>query len=157
MPPKWGNSYWHNETDFEINLVITGQPAVLKNDKVIVRMGKTCSCCKRKPNATLVSSKRITSWYKRALRQLPAQWPFAEPIPEEVHVNAAIVTYAHDKRRRDLDNTFGVAQDALQPTSGWSGILTNDCQIKSLDGSRLRYDKENPRVEITLTPFRETT
>jgi hypothetical protein len=36
-----------------------------------------------------------------------------------------------------------------------AGVLVDDFQIASHDGSRRYLDRQNPRVEITLTPFRE--
>lgn len=33
------------------------------------------------------------------------------------------------------------------------GVLTDDSQVKSLDGSRIKLDRERPRVEIVLRPL----
>jgi Holliday junction resolvase RusA-like endonuclease len=138
------NGHWVSAQDFEFRFVITGKPAVLKNSKVIVT----------KPFPRLLPSKASKAWTKAALAQLPRQKSIRQPLPVEVTVNAAIVTYAHDRRERDLDNSLGGPLDALVS----AGVLTTDSnkQVKSLDGSRLLYDKANPRVEITLTPYLES-
>lgn len=90
-----------------------------------------------------------------AVEQLRDQWPYREPIPKHVSIHAAIVTYVDNKRARDLSNTYGCPEDILEPNPDvhWVGIITDDCQIRSHDGSRIRHDKEGPRVEITLRPF----
>lgn len=152
----WGNSYWENEHDFKIRLVVTGKPAVLKNSRNMVFLGERCPKCGRGLRVSSAPSKSAAKWLREARKQLQPQWPFNQPIPERISVTARIVTYAADRRRRDLDNSYGAPQDALQATGQWRGILTNDAQIASHDGSRLAYDKDNPRVEITLEPYLET-
>ena len=154
---EWGDSYWANENDFRVKFVIEGRPAVLKNSKQIVTRKN------RRP--VLVPSKSSKAWTKMAIAQIRAQWPFGESIPETISIHAKIITYVPDKRKRDLDNTFGGPLDAMMPErpiskvkkgKPWCGVITDDTQIKSLDGSRLRYDKQRPRVEITLRPYIES-
>jgi Holliday junction resolvase RusA-like endonuclease len=119
---------------FDLRFTIPGKPAVLKNSKIIVT----------KPFPRLVPSKVSREWARRAEHALT--W-HDDPIAGDVWVQ--IVTYAHDRRRRDLDNSLSGPLDALVA----AGVLGDDAQVKSLDGSRLLYDKENPRVEIRLRPF----
>lgn len=152
---EFGAGYWADETDFKIRLQVDGKPAVLKNSRKVVMLGARCPTCKRGMKTASVPSTSAERWLKAARKQLPPQWPFNEAIPKRIRVSAKIVTYAHDRRARDLDNTYGCPQDAIQPHGDWWGIIEDDCQIASHDGSRLRYDKDNPRVEITLTPFIE--
>jgi Holliday junction resolvase RusA-like endonuclease len=73
-----------------------------------------------------------------------------DTIPMPVMVNASIVTYAQTKRRADASNLYQLPEDAMER----AGVIENDYQIASHDGSRRLYDRENPRVEITLSPAR---
>ncbi len=70
-----------------------------------------------------------------------------EPIKDQV--NLKCVFYRKDKRRCDLVNLLNSIQDILVE----SGVLEDDNYkiINSVDGSCVRYDKENPRVEIEIT------
>lgn len=64
-------------------------------------------------------------------------------------VNLKIEFYVPDKRRRDIANYIEAVQDILVKY----GVLRDDNYniIKSLDGTRMYVDKENPRVEIEIT------
>lgn len=144
--------YWRNAADFEFRFVIHGIPAVLKNRRKIITLGHRCPACKRGRQLSSVPSDAARRWMTDAITQLRAQWPFREPIPIGVDVHAQIVTFASDHRKRDLSNSYGCPEDTLQPNKkhGWVGIIADDSQIKSHDGSRILYDKDLPRVEITL-------
>lgn len=122
-----------------INLTIPGKFFSKKNSKQIVRIGG---------QPRLLSSKPFRAWEKMATEALRAQYR-GETISDPVH--AKFLFYAPDRRKRDLSNCFEGPQDALQKAE----IIKDDAQIVSLDGSRLLYDKENPRVEITLERVEE--
>lgn len=64
------------------------------------------------------------------------------------------VYYMHTRRAVDLTNLLESTDDILVHC----GVLADDnCRIiASHDGSRVRYDKQNPRTEITITRFEET-
>jgi Holliday junction resolvase RusA-like endonuclease len=64
-------------------------------------------------------------------------------LTADLHVTALIY---RDARRGDLDNFEHAIGDALQK----AGIIKNDSQIESWDGTRKLLDKERPRVEITI-------
>jgi Holliday junction resolvase RusA-like endonuclease len=124
-----------------VKFTVYGDPAVLKNSKRIVRAGK-------KPK--LVPSKRVVEWMDAAVDQLLAIKHESTGYPILAYCQASIVSYVADRRRRDLDNSLSAPLDAMVR----AGIIGDDDQVKSLDGSRLRYDKTNPRVEITIMwPF----
>lgn len=136
---------WHDEdlSDFELRLVIRGRPFVLKNSKQLITVGG-------KPR--LIPSKQARAYLADATKQLEDQWLlFKGPIPGDVLVNAAIVTYRATRHRNDASNLYQAPEDALQA----AGVLEDDFQIASHDGSRRLYDKHTPRVEVTLTPYRE--
>ena len=61
--------------------------------------------------------------------------------------------------RSDLVNYLQAIGDALEPDKKqpkdrprFKGLLKNDYQIKSWDGSRLDKDADCPRIEVTITP-----
>lgn len=64
-------------------------------------------------------------------------------------VNVRCVYYMPDRRRVDLPNLLAATDDILVKY----GVLKDDnCQIiAGQDGSRVRYDKERPRVEIEIS------
>ena len=74
-----------------------------------------------------------------------------EPISEAVNVKC--VFYRDSRRRVDLSNLISACNDILVRY----GVLADDNRnvIYAQDGSRVFYDKEHPRTEITIEPIRE--
>jgi Holliday junction resolvase RusA-like endonuclease len=106
-------------------------------------------------------SKKSKDWEKDAIGQLRRQvLPRAVPgLPtfwSDVTVNAQIYR-ARDTG--DIHNFFQAIGDALQGGGGRRNrvpcVLADDSQIKSWDGSRLRLDRKNPRVELTIEPMED--
>lgn len=64
-------------------------------------------------------------------------------------VNVKALYYMPTKRRVDLINLHAALHDCLVK----KGILPDDncCIIESTDGSRVYYDKDNPRTEVTIS------
>lgn len=116
---------------------VQGRPQVKKNRKQITKSGR------------LVSSKEYQQWEKDAVTQLQFQWNRKPAIDRlgRIWLNAAIISYLGARQRPDADNLYAGPLDALQ----LAGILDNDYCIVSHDGSRRLRDKDNPRVEISLT------
>jgi Holliday junction resolvase RusA-like endonuclease len=137
---------WHYDdlSGFVLRLVVYGEPFVMKNSKQIVALPK------RRP--ILVPSKAAKRFLRSATEQLRTQWGavFTAPLPASVLVQARIVSYLGTRRRTDLSNCYGAVEDAMQA----GGVLEDDWQIASHDGSRRLYDKQNPRTEIIITPYR---
>ena len=80
-----------------------------------------------------------------------AQW-FLKPIPKkpiDIAVNVKCIFYMPTRRRVDLTNLLEAIDDIMVK----SGILADDNYniIASHDGSRVEYDKDNPRTEIEIT------
>lgn len=77
-----------------------------------------------------------------------AKWfmPHAETISEPVNVKA--IFYMPTKRRVDLVNLLQALLDVLVK----HGVLADDnCKVVcSMDGSRVEYDKDNPRTEVEI-------
>ncbi|MBR4591005.1 MAG: RusA family crossover junction endodeoxyribonuclease [Bacteroidaceae bacterium] len=63
-------------------------------------------------------------------------------------VNVKCVYYMPTRRRVDLTNLMEATHDILVKYE----VLEDDNSkiIRSVDGSRVLYDKENPRTEITI-------
>lgn len=149
---------WHRPdlSEFEFRLVVHGKARSLKTSKRAFSIGGV---------ARIVNSSASRKWQQHAAALLWAQWRsvFREPIPLHVPVNAKIVTYLPTRAKVDASNLYQAIEDVLQAHTErckekcqiHAGILTNDSQIESHDGSRRRYDPEDPRVEITLTRAKE--
>ena len=63
-------------------------------------------------------------------------------------VNIKAVFYTKERRRVDLTNLLEALDDMLVKAD----VIEDDCRdiIASHDGSRVYYDKENPRIEVEI-------
>lgn len=68
-------------------------------------------------------------------------------------VNVKAIYYRGNKRRIDLTNCHEALHDAMVK----SGLLLDDNRdfIAATDGSRVFYDKDNPRIELTITKMND--
>ena len=82
-----------------------------------------------------------------------AQWFIRERPRIDYPVNVKCVFYMPTRRRVDLTNLLEAVDDVLVR----SGVLADDHSgiVVSHDGSRVLYDKENPRTEIEITGWEE--
>ena len=73
------------------------------------------------------------------------------PISEPVNVKC--LYYMPTRRKVDLTNLLEATADILV----WYGVLADDNRsvMYAVDGSRVYWDKENPRTEITIEPINE--
>lgn len=120
-------------------LVINGTPRTKKNSPRIVR-GKG-------GRSFIVPSSAAKTWEENAIVQLRAQLYHArqrEPIATPVNLRALVY---RDRAVGDLGNFLAAVCDALER----AGVVTNDRLILGFDGSRLRIDRERPRVEIEIS------
>lgn len=74
-----------------------------------------------------------------------------EPLDEELHIVYRL--YMQTRRRVDDLNLYASLDDLLVT----SGIIKDDCIniIRCRDGSRVGYDKAQPRAEIYIYKYRE--
>lgn len=123
-------------------------PVTKKNSQQIIGIGKMCPVCKRKAKAVIVPSKKYKEYEVECEYFMPK---IKEPICEPVNVKAAY--YMETKRMVDLTNL----NEALHDVLVHYGILADDNRniVYSTDGSRVLWDKENPRTEITIEPINE--
>lgn len=77
-------------------------------------------------------------------------------IPKNIHINAPVnikcLFYMPTKRKCDLTNLLEAIDDIMVK----AGLLADDNYtiIESHDGSRVFYDKDNPRTEVIITESR---
>lgn len=155
--------------DFEFNLVIPGAPFVQKNSKTprLIPQGKKpgakrgpfrCGHCGKGQHVILDPTAAYKQWRKQAVEILRELWGDLPPIPvwldakktRRMEVNAAIVTHQHTRRVADADNLLSGPMDAMKE----AGVIEDDVIVRTLNGSDRDYDKENPRVQVTLTRWR---
>lgn len=123
-----------------IKLTLYGRPVTKKNHQRIITNPKT-----GKP--MVIQSKRYVQYEADALKQLHKP---AEPI--STAVNAQYRYFMPNTRKCDLVNLIQATNDILVK----GGVIADDNYtiVASHDGSGVWVDKENPRVEITLTEAR---
>lgn len=123
-------------------LTIPLEPKTKKNSQQIIRIGG---------RPVIVQGKDYKDYEKQAAALLREQIPEEErpfyPIMTPVNVQA--VYYRRTRIRVDITNLESALMDVLVK----AGILSDDnCfLVVSTDGSRVRYDKDNPRTEIRIT------
>lgn len=119
-----------------LEIMIPGAPITKKNSQQIL--------INRKTGRPFVSPSPQYKKYKAHCKQYIDY--DGEPINEPVTVKC--LYYMPTRRRVDLTNLMEASHDILVDY----GVLADDNNkiIISVDGSRVLYDKENPRVEITI-------
>lgn len=116
--------------------VVTGNPVTKKNS---ARIAKT-----KTGRPFILPSERYVKYEKLFLKQVASL-----PEPIRSGVNVKCVYYMDNRRRVDLLNLLEATCDALVK----AGVLEDDKSgiVVGHDGSRVKYDRENPRVEITIS------
>lgn len=109
-------------------------PITKKNSQQIIRV---------KGRPVIVPSKKYREYETAAT-------PFCPYLLIDYPVNIEAHYYRSTRRRVDITNL----ESALMDTLVHAGTLSDDnCRIVvSTDGSRVHYDKENPRTEVIITP-----
>jgi Holliday junction resolvase RusA-like endonuclease len=122
---------WRKST--MIKFTISLPPITKKNHQQIVRVNG---------RPMVIPSKQ----YKQYEKDCSVFLPRIETINEAVNVKA--VYYMQTRRRVDLCNLHEALCDVLVRY----GVVEDDNSkiIASMDGSRVEYDKENPRTEVTI-------
>ena len=122
----------------EIKYIIQLPPITKKNSQQILTNPRT-------GRPFIMPSKKYKEYEVQAgvfLRPRP-------PKPIACTLNVKCLFYMPTRRAVDLNNLLEAATDVLVH----SGIIEDDnCRIVvAHDGSRVLYDKDNPRTEITIT------
>ena len=117
---------------------ITGKPISSKNSRPIYINQAT-------GKRFVGKSPKLVEYTEAAMWEIKSQ-SRGGGFPLEGDIEATMLFYVPDKRKRDLVNLLQLPCDILEDC----GIITDDSQIKSFDGSRIYTDKKYPRTEIIL-------
>lgn len=115
--------------------IIPLSPRSKKNSQVIA---------KRNGRIFIVQSKLYRQYEKECLKMIePPEKPISDPV------NVKMLFFMPTRRKCDLVNMENACLDILVR----AGVLEDDNHniVYSMDGSRVFYDKESPRTEITIT------
>lgn len=123
-----------------LKLVICGRPITKKNSSRIV----TCGGYPR-----LLPSKAYVHYQKDSLRQITGR----DRVKIDQPINLKVLYYMPTRHRVDLVNLLEATCDILVD----AGVLADDNSkiVVSHDGSRVLYDKDNPRTEIYIENIKE--
>lgn len=125
-----------------LKIIIPTVPRSKKNSQEIVFNKKT-------GHRMVIQNKKYTQYEKECKKYMPA-------LSQNINfpVNLQCNFYVNDARRRDIANYIEAIQDILVKY----GIIEDDNYniISSLNGCSMEIDRENPRVEIIITPKKET-
>lgn len=118
------------------------EPRTKKNSQQIVLVDfidKQTGRKKKRP--IIIPSKQYKEFEEAAL------W-FIEAVGIDYPVNVKAIFYMKTRRKVDLTNLLEALDDVLVK----GGMLKDDNSqiITSHDGSRVRFDKEKPRIEIEI-------
>lgn len=121
-----------------MNITLSGTPRTKKNSQRIIKTGRF---------SRILPSEAYLDYAQECAVQLLAQR--AVNVGIDYPVNVCCVYYMPTRRTVDLVNLLEATCDILKDNYV---VMDDDCRIvASHDGSRVAYDKQNPRVEITIT------
>lgn len=121
-----------------MTITLYGDPRTKKNSLRIVRTGKY---------SKVLPSKAYTQYEADCLRQML----FDPARLINTPVNVRCLYFMKTRRKVDLGNLQAATLDIL--VKGLVLADDNSNVVKAMDGSRVFTDKDNPRVEIEITPF----
>lgn len=129
----------------EIRYTILGDPRTKKNHQMIAGSGSKCPVCKKPQKQWIRQGTAHDQFAESAKWQLKPR----PPKPIECPVNVKCLFYMKTRRVVDSLNLLAAVDDILVEAE----ILKDDNSriVVAHDGSRVLYDKDNPRVEITIT------
>ena len=129
--------------------VIQLDPRTKKNHMSICGTGPKCPKCGKRKKQFVRQGRAHDKFAFDAARFLTPRPK--EPISTEIHLVYKL--YMQTKRRVDDLNLYEALDDILVSAR----VLEDDNRsiIRSRDGSRVLYDKENPRAEIYIYEYQE--
>lgn len=124
-----------------MKLVLRGDPRTKKNSQRLIQAGGRC---------IPVTSKAYADYRNDCLRQITG----VARTNIDTAINLCCVYYMQTRRRVDLVNLLEATCDILVD----AGVIQDDNSniVAGHDGSRVLYDKNDPRVEITITSKEDT-
>ena len=129
--------------------VISLDPKTKKNSHRIAGCGPRCPVCGKYAKQFVRNADKPTEYAFHAAKYLRPKPK--KPIEGPVHLIYRLYTATH--HRKDDLNLYEALDDILVK----EGILKDDDTktIRCRDGSRVLYDKENPRAEIAIYAYEE--
>ena len=132
-----------------IAITIPLDPRTKKNHAMIAGSGARCPTCKRFLKQFVKQGRAYDEYAARAKKYLAS-------VPKDNitgPVNVRYHFYMQTRRLVDQTNLTQAADDILVDC----GILADDNSsvIAGHDGTRVYYDKDNPRTEILITDLEE--
>mgnify|MGYP005967739485 CR=1 FL=1 len=124
-----------------VNFTIPLPPVTKKNSQRIMHSSKTGKPFIM-PSQKYMDYEAEAVWHCKIAR---VQRPIEEPV------EVKCLFYMPTRRRVDLTNLLEAVDDVLVKARV---LLDDHCGIiVSHDGSRVLYDKENPRTEVSITAY----
>lgn len=119
-------------------ITILGQVPSKKNSRINTRSGRS------------FPSKRYSEWHKNSSLQLKRAFPEStRGVSDKVTIN--YMFYVQDLRRRDVSNMIESINDLFVDL----GIVEDDdWKHVRIGTGDAELDRENPRAEITIKPYR---
>lgn len=129
--------------------VIPLDPRTKKNHMTIAGTGPKCPKCGKRARQFIRQGAAQSKYAFDAARFLNPRPE--KPIDGQVHIVYRL--FMQTRRKVDDLNLYASLDDLLVHER----ILADDCvkYIRSRDGSRVFYDKENPRAEIYIYEYKE--
>lgn len=123
-----------------MKIVLYGNPITKKNSSRILKNGGT---------RFVAPSKQYKRYERDCLRQITGLYKKHIDYP----VNVRVLYFMQKRYRVDLVNLLSATCDILVV----AGVLSDDNYkiVVAHDGSRVLYDKENPRAEIYIEEIEE--
>lgn len=120
-----------------MKMTLYGNPATKKNSMQIFKNSRT-------GQPFLTQSKRYKDYARDCKKQITGKYKLKVDYP----INLKCVYYRQTKHRVDLTNLLAATCDILTDC----GVIADDNYkiVVSHDGSRVDFDKNNPRVEIEI-------
>lgn len=132
-----------------LHYTIPLDPRTKKNSQMIAGSGQRCPYCGKFKKQFIRQGKANTEYTVKAYHFLRPK----PPQPIETPIRIQYLFYMATRRKVDSLNLCAAADDLLVT----AGIITDDNAsiVKSHDGTRVLYDKQNPRTEIYITDYQE--
>ena len=112
---------------------------------------------KTKKNSTQILRNRKTGApfvaQSSAYRDYQEQCGWFIPKPIDGKVNIKAIYYMRTRRKVDITNLHSALHDVLTHY----GVIADDSAdiVLATDGSRVKYNKDNPRTEVEITALNE--
>lgn len=126
-----------------IRFTVWGSPRTKKTSNQVVTKGRV----------RVLPSKAWSRWVKTApiLRGITREEPVRQVLSIADRPYNICATFYRDARRGDAVGYYQGLADLLEKR----GVISDDKWLCAWDGSRLRVDRVNPRVEVVLTVMDE--